>query len=298
MSQEKVYFFFDESGKTGFANSNRNPLDFGLIAGIATPERNTVKLESKLKIIFSKINTQGLKKMHATEIFVNGKNSEIRKQLFKLILEEPELLIIYEGVYQKGVAYYNNENIKKIMDTNKPKNSKVKIPVNNKKESLYSNMLIGIIIKLDEMCRLENSSELVMFSDNMDKKIFKRAKKLLDYLRENEHVKIISGFDKGSNKVVKKTLTTKVEGLDINVKYIKSIEIAEKNFPNLIIASDIICNSIYRFLKCQINTEASIPRLNAEVTFEHFILKNKLPFLYDNYIMDNLYSPLVKRTNL
>ena len=79
ISQEKVYFFFDESGKTGYANSNCNTGDFGLIAGIATPERNVAGLELKLEIIFNEINSQGLKKMHATEIFTGGMNSEIRE---------------------------------------------------------------------------------------------------------------------------------------------------------------------------------------------------------------------------
>lgn len=290
MNQEKVHYFFDESGEKGFISATEDPAKFGLIAGIAIPSRNLPRLQLKLNALFTKIGRQDLHKMHATEIFANGKNAETRNQLFDLIMKEEELLIIYEAAYSKGVAN-DGEVLQKIIESHKPKNPKVSVSNRNQKKRLYNILLEGIIIKLDEMCRIENSTELIMITDRIDKGIWKEAKAVLEYLSASEHIQIETGFDPKLNKVLKGMIKTKVEGIDVSVKYIKSIEIDE-NSSSLTLASDIVCNSIHHFLRNQIGV-GGYPRLNAKTTFKGFPLEAKIAFLNDNDLMDSLYEPVI-----
>jgi len=80
--KEKVHFFFDESGEKGFVDLNYEPELFGLIAGIVFPSRNLPVLESKVSMIFRKLDSKDVEKLHATEIFAGGQNSEIRDELW------------------------------------------------------------------------------------------------------------------------------------------------------------------------------------------------------------------------
>jgi len=285
MPQEKVHYYFDESGEKGFVSPDCDPDRFGLIAGIAMPSRNMPKIQSKLNALFSKIDRQNFEKMHATEIFANGKNAETRNQIFDLIVKEEELQIICEAAYLKGVAN-DSEVIQKIIEFHKPQNQKVKVPKRNQKNRLYNILLEGIIVKLDEMCRIKNSTDLIMITDRIDKGIWKEAKAILEYLSASEHIQIVTGFDPESDEVLKGAIKTEVEGIDISVKHIKSIEI-EENPSSLTLASDIVCNSIYHFLRSQIEA-GKYPRLNAKTTFQGFALADNIAFLDDNYIMDSL----------
>lgn len=291
MPQEKVHYYFDESGEKGFVSPDCDPVRFGLIAGIAIPSRNMPQIQSKLNALFSKIDMQDFDKMHATEIFANGKNAETRNQLFDLIVKEEELLIICEAAYPKGVAN-DSEALQEIIESHKPRDPRVKVSKRNQKKRLYNILLEGIIVKLDEMCRIENSTDLIMITDRIDEGIWKEAKAVLEYLSALEHIQIVTGFDPELNKVLKGAIKTKVEGIDISVKHIKSIQI-EKNSSSLTLASDIVCNSIYHFLGSKIGA-GLYPRLNAKTTFQGFPLADKIPFLDDNYITDSLYAPFIE----
>lgn len=289
MDKEKVHFFFDESGEKGFVDLDCEPELFGLIAGIAFPSRNLSALESKVSPIFGKLDSNDFYKVHATEIFSGGKNSEIRDELFDLIIREKELLIISEAAYPKGVAISKNI-LDSAIEKNKPKNPKVNISKHQEKVRLYNTLLSGIIIKLDELCKIKDSTDLLMITDRIDRGLWKEASELLKYLRASEHVRIVTGFDPELNKVLKGEIRTKIKGdFDIAVKHIKGIEIGEQP-SKLTLVADIVCNSIYHFLQGQI-APGIYPRLNAESTFRGFPLASKIAFLDDNHMYNNLYSP-------
>jgi hypothetical protein len=291
MPKEKVNYYFDESGEKGFVRKDSDPTAFGLIAGIALPSRNVPEIQSKLNDLFSEIEGQSFEKLHATEIFADGENAEIRDQLFDLILKEKELLIICEAVYPKGVAN-DNEALQKIIESHEPQNQRIKVSKRSQKNRLYNILLEGILVKLDEICRIENSSDLFMITDLIDKAIWKEANAVLEYLCASEHIKVVTCFDPEVNKVLKGKIKTKVEGIDISVKHIKSIKI-EESPSSVTLASDIVCNSIHHHLRRQIEV-GEYPRLNAKSTFNGFFLAEKIALLDDNYLIDSLYSPVIE----
>ena len=91
---EKVHYFFDESGEKGFIKNGFGKSDIGLIAGIALPSRCVPQLNDELEDIFSKLDSSLSDKMHATELFNDGKNRAVRDELFRYLSKKEEWLLI------------------------------------------------------------------------------------------------------------------------------------------------------------------------------------------------------------
>lgn len=111
----ELYFFYDESGDKGYLRSKPEPHDFCLIAGFVLPENDLTEFSNKLKILFDKIKIDDIKKLHATEIFKDNQNQEIKTEFIEIILNEQNLKIICSSLYSLGV--YNErlhiEDLKK-----------------------------------------------------------------------------------------------------------------------------------------------------------------------------------------
>ncbi len=286
---EDVHYYFDESGEKGFVREGFAVEDIGLIAGIALPSRCVPEFEASVSKILSNLNTSDLKKIHSTELFSDEGNIKVRDELLEYLSEKDEWLLVYEAVYPLGI-YQSKEMESEIFNKYKPVNSRVKISKNPQKSRIYHYLLEGVIIKLDEMCKTENSQNLVMVSDHIDQRLHKEAIEALGYLKKKEHRKRVTGFDTVTNKVVSGDILSKVEGLDISVKHIDTI-IIDSTGSYMTITADIIANTLYRHIKSAIETTDEILRLHSEKALEGYVLKNKTAFLGDDYIMDNLYAP-------
>ncbi|EPJ56368.1 MAG: hypothetical protein OFPI_00350 [Osedax symbiont Rs2] len=282
---ENVHFYFDEAGEKGFLEGVFSNEAFGLIAGIALPARNVAKMNEDLREVFSNLNCDGVEKIHATEIFRNGANQETKEALFEYLSRKDEWLLVYEAMYPQG--YMNlkkSQPVPQSMEDPKYKRTKRK----NKKR-LYNEILRCAIVKLDEICKLEDSTNLQMITDTMDNKLLKEAIAELEYLKQDEHKLVSSAFDTEQNKVVYRTITSKIENPEIPVKNINTIVIEET--PSFItLAADIVTNSLYRHLTFKILNNGYI-RLHSNEATDGFRIESKIAFRDDRYIMDSLYNP-------
>jgi hypothetical protein len=291
MSSEQAYFFFDEADEIGFLNSEFTPCQIGLIAGFAFPVRNYSKIENDLKNIFTVLDLSGVSKRHATEVFANPKNHPIREKFFNYILSQPEFLIAYEAVYPQGVFKFH-ENMPKPKPKSKPS---IKLSGNEKKERLYNTLLEGLLIKLDEICRLEDATDLMMISDHIDKVLKSEANKLLNYHKHTSHVDTITGCDTQNKHVVRGQVTTRVVTFDNVIKHILSIKFEEGNPSDMTFAADTICNSLRHYLLSKISKD-NLPRLHSNIVVKDFKLVDKIVFLDDNYFPDTQYRPFNDKT--
>ena len=156
---EKVHYFFDESGEKGFVTGEFEATAFGLVAGIALPSRNIVSFERELDGVFSSLDLSVVDKIHATELFQHAGNVQVRQDLMDFLNGKDEWLIIYEALYPQGVLRHQQKS-EEIFSSHIPEAPKVKVSGNPKRVRLYTLLLEGVITKLDEMCRLENSTEV------------------------------------------------------------------------------------------------------------------------------------------
>ena len=281
----KVHFYFDEAGEKGFLEGDFSPEVFGLIAGIALPTRNVAAMNEELQDIFKELDCTGVNKIHATEIFKNGANKTIKDRFFSYMATKEEWLLVYEAIYPKGYIIFNSKSPKR----NTTENERYKPSSNPKKERLYNHLLEGIIIKLDEICKIEKSTDLLMITDHIDKRLLKEALNELNYLKQDEHIHKSSAYDTVEDKLVFQTLTSKIEGFDIAVTNIQTIEI--ENSPSyLTLAADILTNSLYRHFTFKISNRDAI-RLNSNHAIEGFELRSRVALTDDNYVMDSLYCP-------
>lgn len=147
---EPVHYYFDESGEKGFLDSGFSASDIGLVAGIALPERVVPTFESECSKILSRLDSQGVEKQHATELFKDGKNLAIKDALLDLLKNREAWLLIYEAIYQLGF-FMNEESTKEVYSKHKPSNPRVKVSRNEKRQRIYTALLEGIIVKLDEV---------------------------------------------------------------------------------------------------------------------------------------------------
>ncbi len=283
-----VHYYFDESGEKGFIKEGFEKSDIGLVAGIALPSKYISEFEGSISSILSKLNTSSSNKIHSTELFSNEENRKVRDELLQFLSSSEGWLLIYEAVYPLGL-YQNEKETAAIFDQHKPIKPRVKISKNQKKNRIYNSLLEGVIIKLDEMCNIEGSTNLVMVSDHIDSGIHKEALETLGYLKEKEHRKTVTGFDTVTKEVVSKDILSIVKGIDISVKHIKSIEVDSSESP-MTITADIIANTLYRHVNEKISCDEDL-RLHSRKAIEGYILESKVAFLDDNYVMDNLYAP-------
>ena len=285
---EPVHYYFDESGEKGFIGPNFSPLDIGLIAGIALPARLVPTFERECSRILSGLDCQEVQKQHASALFNDGKNQDIKKEILNFLKNTEELLLIYEAMYPLGFYKYE-KSTQEILSKHKPTNPRVKVSGNQSQKRIYTELLKGIILRLDEVCRIENSTDIRMISDRLDKGLLNEALNTLYYLQQKVHVQGVGGFDTMTKRVVHGSIESSIEGFDTTVRYISDI-LTETTQSPLTIVADIVSNTLYRHLKFVVEKENST-RLHSNSAIDGFILKEKIAFIDDCYLMDTLYVP-------
>lgn len=284
---DPVFYYFDESGEKGFLDSNFSDSDIGLIAGIALPARVVGAFEPEANAILSRLDMSGVDKEHATELFKDGKNLDVKNALLDFLRNRDEWLLIYEAIYPLSL-FMAEESTRNLFAKHKPANPRVKISKNEKRLRIYTALLKGIIVKLDEMCRIEGSSELSMISDRLDEGIHKEAIQTLDYLKQETHTQTVSGFDTETRKVVHGKIESRVEGFDFTVRHIVGIK-TELTPSCMTIVADVISNTLFRHLRSMVVQNPGI-RLHSNAAIRGFHLAKRIAFVDDNYIIDTLYS--------
>lgn len=285
---EPIRYYFDESGEKGFLDSNFSASDIGLIAGIALPTRIVGAFESEVNTIISHLDIHGVDKRHATELFKDGKNQAVKEELLNYLCRRDEWLLVYEAIYPLGL-FRNEESTQQLFVKHKPDTPRVKVSKNEKRLRIYSVLLEGVILQLDEVCRIEGSSSLLMISDRLDEGIHKEALQTLNYLKQEVHIHRTSGFDTETRQIVHSSVESYIKGFDAVVRHVSDIE-TETSPSCLTIVADIVSNTLYRHLKSVVEANPNV-RLRSNAAISGFQLANRTAFVGDDYFSDTLYSP-------
>ena len=282
-----AYFVMDESGDGGFLENEPSKNSFGIIAGFAFPARNKASFEEKLKELYSKLDTEAMSKVRSAYAFVGDRNADVKEEYVNFFLGS-ELLIVYEALFLKGVFIMKQlvEQMKKRAKQNR-RNTDIVILTKEHKEDVYFEVLTGLIVKLDEICNIEGSSDLAILTDTVDKSILHEARKLLKSLSRDEHVSKLKSVDKGKGEQIEGAVISKVH-YPVAIKNLDFIGISDK--PELTFAADFLSNSIYRHLKNKVEEGCQFG-LNSKKIMRDFPLVSKIALLDDNSMTDRLFSP-------
>lgn len=287
MEPHDTYFVMDESGDSGFVNNEPSLDSFGLIAGFAFPACNKSLFEKKLKALYNKLDTNKMAKVRAAFAFVGDRNIEVKNEYIKFFLDS-ELLIVYEAMFLRG-AFIMKQLAEEMKECSKQsrRNKHIKILSKEQKESVYFEVLTGLLIKLDKICKLEESSNMAMLTDTVDKKILRDARRLLNHLKRNEHNYKVKAVDTQKGEPLEGQSISKIY-YPVAIKNIDMIDVSDT--PELIFAGDFLANRIYRHLKEKIQQGCEYG-LNSQKIMQDFPLAPKIALLNDNNMTDKLFSP-------
>jgi hypothetical protein len=294
MALEPAAFYFDESGEKGFVADNYDPHEFGLVAGIALPAAEVAGITAQLDPILSKVQLADGDKLHATDIFKGGANTKVRDEIYTFLLKHPGWVIIYEAVYAAGLFNRQSHN-EELASTVRPLNPAVKLSGNNLRSRIYTELMEGIFIKLDEWCVNQGNSHIRLVTDRIDQGIAAELAALKAYLEEREHTHTVTGFDTRTKTVVSGTVTSCISNFDNRVKYLKRIEV-ETAPSTMTVVADLIANSLQYQLRMKIAANSDL-RLHSHAALEGYPLADRVAFIDDGYLMDTLYAPPKKDTN-
>lgn len=285
---KRVHFYFDESGEKGFVTWRFTAEDIGLVAGIALPANDVAAFEAAISCILAKADQSHLEKIHAAELFKDGANASVKDELLNFLAARQGWMLAYEAVYPLEI-YRQKVSNEMLPEQHRPKTPRVMTSKNKVSARIYTELLEGIVVKLDEVCRLEGSSSVAMFSDRIDKGLFKEANSKLGYLKEEVHTGNVSGFDTVASKVLHGSVASQVIGFDNTVRFVAEIT-TEATTSTMTVVADIISNTLYRQLKETSNTCPGV-RLHGHAALDGYALKHRVGFVDDNYVMDALYAP-------
>lgn len=282
-----TYFVMDESGDSGFLDNEPSLDSFGLIAGFAFPGRSKSLFEKKLKVLYNKLDTDKMAKVRAAFAFVGDRNIEVKKEYIKFFLDS-ELLIVYEAMFLRG-AFVMKQLAEEMKERAKQsrRNKHIKILSKEQKQDVYFEVLTGLLIKLDEICKIEESSNMAMLTDTVDKKILRDARRLLNHLKRDEYNYKVKAVDTQKGEPLEGQLISKIY-YPVAIKNIDMIDVSDT--PELIFAGDFLANNIYRHLKKKIQQGCEYG-LNSQKIMKDFPLAPKIVLLNDNNMTDKLFSP-------
>ena len=168
----------------------------------------------------------------------------------------------------------------------------IKIIRNKERTRLYTTLLEGVIVKLDECARLENELEVHMFSDRIDTAIQNESLELLSYLKTSKYTVVNRAFDTSTKQRIDRSLKMEFKcSIPIEVEKVKSISFLEEVEP-LSFVADFICFELLRHFRRRMKIEKLIKFQCPEV-LDGFPLKHKIGFLGSTYFTDLVYRPFV-----
>jgi hypothetical protein len=288
-----MLYYFDETADQGYIDKASTLDEYGILAGWAFPDRNKEAFESKLSVILSCLPSCDFKKLHCTELFKDDANNSLRDDLYGFLINLTEYVIIHEGAYSLGVKQQEQAG-KKICKAHPfmvPDHIRVKEP--QKRTRLYTELLPGIIVKLEQCAIRERESQVYMISDKLDKAMQNEADEQLKYLRSSKHVKVAKAYDTNAQRPLTQTIEIETTSPDINTKIerVKSISYVDEVTP-LTFVADFICFELLRHFRRRMKIERPI-KFQSPKALEGFPLKDKIVFLNSDDFTDHIFSPMV-----
>lgn len=286
-----MLYYFDETADQGFVDKTTSLSEYGILAGIAFPERAQEALEKVVERALIQHLDCGYQKLHCTEIFKNDENQDLRQALYSTLKEFQEYLIVYEGQYSVGVKNFE-ESTENIIEQHKPDlPDHIKIQRSKERTRLYISLLTGIIVKLEECAISENEEQVHMISDCIDQKVQNEAKELLADLQSDTKNVIARSFNTETKTRSTRTYKIEMQGELATVSRVRDIAFLEEVTP-ISFAADFVCFELLRHFRRKMKIQQPI-KFHSEESLEGFPLKHKVAFLGDNYFSDLVFNPTI-----
>jgi hypothetical protein len=284
-----MYYYFDETADQGYVDKTSTLDEYGILAGLAFPERKKEEYENRFDEVLFLLKQDGYKKLHCTEIFKDDENEKVREELYQIFLELNEYLIIYEGAYSVGVKQHDEFLSEAVKKTALKRPDHIKVNKTHSRTRLYTTLLTGVIVKLEECATQESETEVHMVSDRVDPKIQKEAENLLYSLQSNKSSVTARSFN--TETIVKTEISYDIEIKSelASVSRIKSLSYEDRVTP-LSFAADFLCFEMLRHFRRKMKIQKPI-KFHSEDILEGFCLKNKVAFIGDNYFSDLVFEP-------
>lgn len=284
-----MLYYFDETADQGFVDKATSISEYGVLAGLAFPDRKKEEIENKIESVLMAHIQQDYKKLHCAELFKGDSNQELREALYHVLLETEEYLIIFEGQYSVGVRQ-NEEALHEAIEANKPEiPDHIKINHPKHRTRLYINLLTGIIVKVEECAITENESQVHMVSDRIDEKIQKESLNLLADLQSKTKEVVARSFNLETKVRKEQRYQICCESKVSKVTRVKDIAYLEEVTP-ISFAADFICFELLRHFRRKMKITNPI-EFHSDESLQGFRLKDKVAFSGDGYFSDLVYRP-------
>lgn len=260
--------------------------EFGVIAGLLLFDDHVDQAESSVAKIFSGAATDDYEKPHATELFRDGANSGVRDELFEYLLKQLHCLIIYEAVYARGVLE-DKEAVQAIIQRS-IKQDRAALP-RSRRTRVLTTLLTGIIFQADTICRSSGVTEVQLESDFIDGGLLKEARAELASLQSDSTERVVTSWDAEAG-LCRGRVVIHTTGFDNRTKRVGGIGIGTR-YPYLVLAADVLSNSLYHTLRELMATKGAFPPLHNLEALEGFVLRDKVANLRDGYFTDLVFRP-------
>lgn len=274
---KKTYLICDESGAKGFSdNDEKFEGEFGIFAGYLVTEENFEKMKSEFQCIYEKYETD-TGKLHITDLEKTNQEN-LRNEVFAILISN-DIPIVYEAISVRGykinsdmLSKLKNDNIEKLKDD-------FSFSKNIDLTRLHSDLFEGIFGKfiahsIDTFGENEEI-QLEVITDNIDKQLKKefegKAKELIAPFPSSSKVK---AFDKNNKKPISKKIKFSSQQLDNDSISKIKFEIKVQDDALTLIA-DILANSLYYFIKQELNINVNI-NLNSNVAIAKYPLLKQI----------------------
>jgi len=278
-----IMMIMDESGSMPRADKDETEYgDFGLNVGLLihpTQESSFREyLEQNCPIPLGK-NT------HITDL-ANEDQESVRLFAFDA-LKRFDIQIVYEAIYVNGFHYAEKVLLEKYTTEEALPEPRVKVSKKHDNPSMQSKLIEGTILKAISFVfeKVGEHHVIKILTDRVEDKLLQEVRSEIDHIYDlqNPQKNEFSGFDTKTKKIVKKTMTTTVEGLPDLPKNEYDIQILPKDHV-LNLAADVVANSLYHHIRSMVEDPSSeLPTLNARGSIAGYELEHLIIVSSEDY---------------
>jgi hypothetical protein len=247
-SYEDIVIFCDESGAKGYADkSEKEPGEIGVFAGFPIQRADVERLADDFRNELEEFREGSSGKIHIADLAPENQE-KLRRKVYAILLGR-EVPCFYEAVHVQGfhAAYKQACELGEMLAANLGKRPKRRLPP----QSLHVHLFLGFYGKILSFCwRLGITRMTVEVRiDRVDRPILQEFRSAARDLLTGTKQYPVTHRDPITKKVTKGTATWKLEGspapIDVHALIVRS----DAKYPDLILAADVLANSLSYHLR-------------------------------------------------
>lgn len=282
----------DEAGFVGFAETQpTKPLHshaIGVVGGLLIPSGAASVCEAELGKLLSKALEEHTGKSHACELFRDRKHADVRENVFAFLLSLEKCLVVYEAAYAEGILQ-ERDSLQEIVGQARQMGGLDPLPEGRARTRILTVLYRGIIFQVDEVCRSFVIPEAEILTDQVDCGLLKEQLTQLRGLQRNTSVRELTTWTEETG-VIRGTIEVRTPGFDNRTNCVVGITV-DTNHPCLVLAADMVVNSLYHLLREHRERQGGFPPLHDGAGLKGFKLLDRVAFVASGYFTDRVYRP-------